>query len=174
LKTLPTFEFASYRFRPATMADLPVARAWNAADPEHAYELQFENFWVEQTLVANSYVLEDDEGPFFFIKMVRGVHSYGDSQGKRIRWEWDTQVELHLQFNRAADRMVKLRTMEGMIYGWGWLQGLLAAAGVDTVYFQTRDERTALFAMRRLGFRPDRYGAAAGFSRYEALVIKAA
>lgn len=171
MNALPTFEFASYRMRPATMDDLPTARAWNAADPDHEWEMQFERFWVEQTLVANSYVLEDAEGPVFFLKMVRGVHSYADSQGKNRKWEWDTQVELQLQFNPAPDRMVKLRTMEGLVYGWPWLERMLAGAGADTVYFQSKNPRTIQFATKRLGFSGDVYG---GSDRYQACIAKAA
>ena len=70
---LPTHQFGDYTLRPATAEDLPLAVAWNAADPDHRWEAEQAGYWVEQQPYVNAYVLCDATGPLFFFRMIRLV-----------------------------------------------------------------------------------------------------
>ena len=63
--SLPTFTFDHYTLRPAIVADLPMAKRWNDADPDHKDRTPA-LFWITQTNETNSFVLEDAQGVVFF------------------------------------------------------------------------------------------------------------
>jgi hypothetical protein len=157
---MPSFQFEGYILRPAHESDLPMAREWNAADPDHAWELTQDRFWIEQgrrggTLI-NSFLLWDEQGPVFFFRaeVPAGARS----------------VEVSIQFNRS-DRPTPLwRTMNGMLVGERWLRGMLAKNGIRTIFFNSKSPRLIRFAQHRLEFREvwneDAESRAAGFRRF--------
>jgi hypothetical protein len=137
---LPTYRFDGYTFRPATPADLPLARRWNAADPEHAWEMQYPEFWIEQNAQANSYVLEDQWGIVFFVKSIRHMVA---------------EVEITLQFDRQRRAVSEQRAALGLIAGIAWLKKALPMNGFRAVYFISKNQKLIAFAENRLGFIED-------------------
>jgi hypothetical protein len=137
---LPTYRFDGFVFRPATAADLPRAQRWNAADPEHTWEAQYPAFWIEQSLQANSYVLEDARGVVFFMKSIRAA------QG---------EIEISLQFDRLRREVSQQRAMAGMMAGIEWLKEALPMNGFSAVYFASRNQKLIAFAVKKLGFVQD-------------------
>jgi len=132
-----TFIFGNYKLRPAGTADLPAAVAWTAADADHAGRTRPE-FWIEQTMGKDSYMLEDHEGPLFFFKLHRLSIS---------------AVELHCQFPPAStDAHQRERVQEGIIKGFEWLEGALMQSKVREVFFDSTHLPLRSFAVRRLGF----------------------
>lgn len=138
---LPTFRFSRFIFRPARIADLTLARAWNAVDDDHIWERHFPLYWIHQVDRANSYVFEDEKGVLFFIKSIRN--------------EAATEVEINVQFDRQRKDVSVLRLMIGMMAGFDWLKQTLMANGYEAVYFVTRDAALCAFAEKRLGFTRD-------------------
>lgn len=134
----PPFQFDGYTLRQADTTDLPLAREWNAIDSDHTWELGLATYWVQQSAHAQCFVLEDATGPVFFFKAI-----------KRPDADW---IEVAIQFNRAAPTTPLWRTMNGMNAGMRWLEKILPANGVKTVYFSSKNERLIRFAVRVLQF----------------------
>jgi len=141
MKMLPTYKFGGYTFRPAVVADIPLARAWNAVDPDHIWERQFPQYWIQQGDRMNSYAFEDARGVLFFMKTIR------DFSGK--------EVEINIQFDRERKQVSVLRLMIGMAAGFEWLKKSLPMNGFEAVYFVSRNRSLCEFAEKRLGFVRD-------------------
>lgn len=120
-------------------ADLPLAAAWTDADPEHS-KTTLPQFWIEQDTRINSFVLEDEQGPVFFFRMVR--HKHG------------VEIEIHIQF--APENIVsRQRTMDALTIGFEWLAKRLVSLGFKILYFHSRSQRLIYFCQKRLGFKWD-------------------
>lgn len=143
-----TYHFGTYTLRPAGEADLARAVRWTAADVFHAGRTRPE-FWIEQTVNRDSYVLEDREGAVFFFKLHRlAIHA----------------VELHCQFpplddiaadiegEEATAKYERERVREALQRGFEWLEGALKISKVRDVFFDTTHGALRNFAVRRLGF----------------------
>lgn len=139
MASLPVYEFDGCTFRPATLDDQPLAQLWNGADPDHSWEMQFPDYWIEQNGVVNSYVLEDAIGILFFVKSIRKASN---------------EIEITLQFERSG-RVSKARVMKGMDVGFAWLKKALPMNGFKSLYFLSKDEHLILFTEKRLGFVRD-------------------
>lgn len=152
---MPSFEFDGYTLRPATEEDLPLARAWNAGDPDHVWEAGQERYWIEQRAGVESYLLEDALGPVFFFKILTiaetlmgGVSSNAVNCGARTNAK---AVEVSIQF--APDGGAgQLRTMTALSRGFAWLEKRLSAVGVKAVYFNSKNLLMIRFALIKLGF----------------------
>ena len=131
---LPTFEFSGFTLRVATEDDLPLAQAWTDADPDHRG--MDAAFWIEQKPGTNSMMLEDTIGPIFFFKMIKATAR---------------DLELHIQF-APGDHGLKLRTMQGLSKGMGWLEKNLAEQGYDALFFTSKNPRLITFCECRLEF----------------------
>jgi hypothetical protein len=136
----PTYKFDGYTFRPAVWADLTLARAWNAADPDHSWELEYPYFWIEQTERVASYVLEDAVGVVFFLKALR-------HPGRA--------AEITLQFDRDWDMVSARRVVKGLCTGFEWLKKALPMNGFRAVYFLSKNQQLIAFAVKVLGFVAD-------------------
>lgn len=137
---LPVYKFSTYTFRPATAKDRPLARLWNRMDPDHTWELQYPEFWIEQTHQANSYVLEDATGVLFFVKSIRHIGN---------------EVEITLQFDRECGMASKARVIKGMDAGFEWLKEALPMNGFDSLFFISNNKKLILFTQKRMGFLKD-------------------
>jgi hypothetical protein len=141
-----TYHFGIYTLRPAGEADLARAVQWTAADVFHAGRTRPE-FWIEQSVNRDSYVLEDREGAVFFFKLHRlAIHA----------------VELHCQFPPLDDiaeepsetvQYERERVRHALQRGFEWLEGALKISKVRDVYFDTTNGALRNFAVRRLGFQ---------------------
>jgi len=140
LNNLPVYEFDGYRFRPATPDDKPLSRLWNMMDPEHKWELQFPDYWIEQNSQVNCYVLEDAIGILFFVKSIRHA---------------DNEIEITLQFDRECGITSKARVVRGLDAGFQWLKEALPMNGFKSLYFMSKNEDLILFTEKRLGFVKD-------------------
>jgi len=138
---LPTYRFGQYIFRPATVGDIPLARAWNAVDPDHIWERQFPQYWIQQSERAQSYALVDQNGVLFFMKSIRN--------------QAGTEVEINIQFDRLRKQVSVLRLMIGLMAGFDWLKRALPMNGFKLVYFVSRNQNLCAFAEKRLGFVKD-------------------
>lgn len=136
---LPVYKFDGYTFRPATPDDNPTAQLWNRMDPDHTWEMQYPNYWIEQNNLVNSYVLEDAVGILFFVKSIRHT---------------DNEIEITLQFDRFGG-VSKMRVMMGMEAGFAWLKKALPMNGFKSLYFVSKNEDLILFTEKRLGFVKD-------------------
>jgi hypothetical protein len=137
---LPVYEFEGYTFRPATPNDLPLAQQWNRMDPDHKWELQYPDYWIEQNIQVNSYVLEDSIGVLFFVKSIRHMGH---------------EVEISLQFDRQGGMVSKARATIGMAVGFAWLKKALPMNGFKALYFVSKADDLILFTEKRLGFVRD-------------------
>ena len=152
---LPTFEFNGFTLRVATADDLPLAQAWTDADPDHRG--MDAHFWIEQKPGTNSMMLEDAIGPIFFFKMERVVPPGAAGIEMPLRSESTVQInlgralELHIQF-APGDHGLKLRTMQGLSKGMGWLEKNLAEQGYDALFFTSKNPRLITFCECRLEF----------------------
>lgn len=135
--TLPTYQFDGYTFRAATYLDLALARTWNEADPEHGWEMQYPQYWIEQSRQVNSYVLEDGEGIVFFVKSIRQPHN---------------EIEITMQFDRSMKTVMLSRVVFGLMTGFAWLKKALPANRYDAVYFVSENPELIAFAQNNLGF----------------------
>jgi hypothetical protein len=140
LDNLPVYQFDGYTFRPATLDDKPLSRMWNLMDPEHKWELQYPDYWVDQNNQVNSYVLEDAIGILFFVKSIRQA---------------DNEIEISLQFDRECGTVSRARVVRGLEAGFGWLKKALPMNGFKTLYFFSKNEDLVLFTEKRLGFVKD-------------------
>jgi hypothetical protein len=138
--SLPVYKFGGYTFRPATAGDHPLARLWNMMDPEHKWEMQYPNYWIEQTNQVNSYVLEDAIGILFFVKSIQHT---------------DNEIEITLQFDRECGIVSKARVVRGLEAGFDWLKEALPMNGFKSLYFVSENEDLILFTEKRLGFVKD-------------------
>lgn len=140
MATLPVYEFDGYTFRPTDRNDQPLARAWNRADPDHIWEMQYTDYWVEQSYLVNSYVLEDAIGILFFVRSARHT---GD------------EIEITLQFDRGLRMVSKARAMKGIEAGFDWMKKALPMNGFKALYFLSKNESLIAFTEKRLGFVKD-------------------
>lgn len=137
---LETFRFLGFRLRPARPEDLPLAAEWTQADPDHRGRVAPE-FWLEQRPGFESYLVRDNGGPLFFIKMV----------SKELA-DRSPAVELHIQFSPTDKMARRQRVMDALIQGFKWLESELAEKGIRTVYFESRNPQLMQFCRKRLGF----------------------
>jgi hypothetical protein len=142
MSALRSFEFSGYTLRPATKADLPLAERWVAWDKFHAGVID-PNFWLFQGPKTDSYLLFDGGGPVFFLKL-HGIDPKENGIPKR--------VALHIQFMPCATEDDRERTMEGLLQGTRWLEGILLKNGTEKISFDSQSTALVNFAVRRLGF----------------------
>jgi hypothetical protein len=138
--TLPVFAFGEYRMEPARDADLFLARAWNLADPEHAWEAERPLYWITQSPIENSYVLRDRAGTVLFWKAIQTA---------------PREIEINIQFDRSQKEVSEARVVRALQAGFAWLKKALPACGIDSVYFKSKNTRLVQFAERGLGFTKD-------------------
>lgn len=134
-----SFTFDKYTLRPTTDEDMKTAVEWTAADPHHAGRTRPE-FWLEQRVARDSYMLEDAEGPLFFFKLHRITIN---------------AVELHIQFPPPSDLHQKHRVQVGLIDGFNWLEKTLKLAHISVIHFDSAHGPLRQFAVGRLGFAFD-------------------
>lgn len=135
-------QFSRYLLLPADWRYLELARAWTAADPDHAGRVQGE-FWIEQGEGFESWVLTDEEGPVFFFKAI-------------IR---DGYVEVHIQFppypqEAPIERQAhhRRRLSLALIEGMRWYEQRVR---IRELRFDSRNEQLIRFAEKHLGFKND-------------------
>ena len=133
---MPAFYFHGYILRPAAAEHLWLAAGWNAADPDHCHTTKPE-FWLEQGITVNNFLLEDQIGPVFFFKLVQKAGDIG---------------EIHIQFSPNESTETRLRSMSGLTVGWRWLEDCLFRNGFRLVYFNSKSPQLIHFCQKRLGF----------------------
>jgi hypothetical protein len=132
-----TYYFNDYTLRPADLGDIALAVRWTAADADHVGRTH-PDFWVEQTLSNDSYLLLDKQGPLFFFKLHRITVK---------------SVELHIQFPPLPGNQGRI--LVGLIDGCDWLDGMLKGSRIEEVFFMSANESLVRFASRRLGYAQD-------------------
>lgn len=145
---MPAFRFGGYTLRPSIDSDLDLAARWTQADPDHCDTTEGK-FWLRNDGGVNSFVLCDDRGAIFFFRI--DIECELPKGGPR---PYPKAVSLHMQF-APTDPRERRRLMQAMLIGFGWLEKRLSAAGVDTVYFHSKNPRLILFCEKRLGFAWD-------------------
>jgi hypothetical protein len=174
MSAIETFGFGEYLLRPAgtngnAEADLELARAWVAADPEHAGKVLPE-FWLEQTLGRDSYLLRDGVGPIYFFKMhllgmvICDFKSGAEDVFPANRMGFDQAVRIFLQFPplifgmTGADTFYigrRIRIANALTEGMTWLERMLKQGPVKEYYFDSQNESLIRFSQKRLGFTRD-------------------
>lgn len=138
---MATFFFNGHTLRTAirTVELYELARQWVAADPDHRETTPAE-FWFEQKMGTESYILEFKDQVVLFFKLVRNFVS--------------EEVEIHLQFPPAAAKTSaqQWRVMAGMIRGLEWVERALVNRKVSTLFFTSKSATLIRFAEKRLGF----------------------
>lgn len=143
MSAIQTFEFSGYKLRPAGPEDLKLAEQWVAWDKFHAGIIE-PSFWIFQGPKTDSYLLFDGGGPVFFLKL-HGI----DPNEKGV----PRRVALHIQFMPCATDEDSERTMEGLLQGTRWMEGLMLANGTEMIFFDSISTSLINFAVRRLGFK---------------------
>jgi hypothetical protein len=136
--------FAGFTIKPARRLEanyFDIARAWTEADAEHRETTPAE-FWFEQDLGVESYVMEDRYGVVFFFKLMR------------LR----DQVELHIQFSPMAgdapqEAERRTRIINGLTKGLQLVERALASRNVTAVFFTSKSPALIRFCTKRLGFQ---------------------
>lgn len=146
---MPTFQFNGFILRPAGWDDIALLRNWLGSDPYHA-GVSAASFWIENSAIANSFLLLDSVGEVFFFKIVRL-----SIKSKRRGFPSERAVALHIQFAPNDERGRKLRTLQGLAIGWDWLKKILASQGYDAVYFTSKNRSLMQFCCARLEFVED-------------------
>jgi hypothetical protein len=170
MSAIETFGFGEYLLRPAgtngnAEADLELARAWVAADPEHAGKVLPE-FWIEQRLLRDSFLLRDSVGPIYFFKMHLESRTTLQIENAAMKAEpnvWEDVVRIFLQFHpydvnmgRVFERYVlRNRITRGLEEGMIWLERMLRQGPVKEYYFDSQNESLIRFSQKRLGFTRD-------------------
>ena len=144
MTALASFTFRGYTLRPARWDDLSLAEYWVKEDPFHKGTTKAK-FWCEQKIGIESYILSDKFGPVFFFKMQR-------AQGG--------DAEIHVQFppemkNPTARSDQRCRVMNGLIFGFEWLERVLSLRQVNALFFDSKNPSLIRFSKRRLGFVED-------------------
>jgi hypothetical protein len=122
--------------------DLELARAWVAADPDHAGKVLPE-FWLEQKLDRDSFLLRDAIGPIYFFKMhLANKWQQGDPGNLML-----PAVRIFLQFAPEKNRISK-----ALIAGTAWLERMLKQGPMKEYYFDSQNESLIRFSQKRLGF----------------------
>lgn len=134
-----------YKLRPAMQEHLALAERWTQADPFHRASTPAA-FWIDQRAGAQSYLLEDGEGPLFFFKVTELPQATQQAA-----------IELHIQFDghnydTKNCRMRKLRTLRGLMDGLAWLEKRLSESSIHAVYFTSRNPALIRFCCERLKF----------------------
>jgi hypothetical protein len=169
---MPSFQFDGYTLRPAVGdVDRALAAAWMAADRWHA-GLFAPEFWLEQSALVNSFVLEDAQGPIFFFRTCLACRSGGGDGPGFGGFSIYKGVEVFIQFAPMSRGTFILRTATALERGFAWLKKRLGGLGYDAVYFTSRNPQLIEFAERRLEFigtaQPD------GSTRLKAYLTRAA
>ena len=144
MTALATFSFQGYTLRPAIGKDRKEAAEWTKADPDHR-DTTPADFWIEQGMGIESYVLDDRFGSVFFLKLVRQIHH---------------EIEIHIQFppkpeTATAAAEQRERVVNGLILGFEWLERVLILREVRAVFFTSKRPTLIRFAKKRLGFQTD-------------------
>lgn len=129
-----SYTFFGYTLRPATAKDLELARAWTAADPAHHGVIAPE-FWIEQGIGIDSFVLTDAGGPIFFFRMQRAVR-------------------LFVQFAPIKNKVDEARARDGIFRGVNFLVGALAKVQICEMLFDSTSKLLRLYVVGRLRFTP--------------------
>lgn len=149
MSAIETFRFGRYTLRPAGAGvwDHRLAREWTAADRDHAGRVDPE-FWTEQSLGRDSWLLIDHSGPLLFFKLIV-IQQPTDDQGGT--------VEAHMQFapepeGEEEKKLLELRTIGGLTEGLRWLERVLTQSRIDAIFFDSTSETLVAFSVRKLGF----------------------
>jgi hypothetical protein len=132
-------QFGEFTLREVTEEDRPLLEQWIVRDPWHRGKLGVEFFLGftdsgERDPRATCYVIEDDKGEVFFIRL---------SRASRV----------NIQFAPTHDAIQKERNRKTLMEGMAFLEGLLSNAGADEWIFDTANPELRATAIKRLGFR---------------------
>lgn len=151
-----TYHFGDCTLRPATGADLDLAREWTAADEVHKGTIAG-NFWIEQGAGVDCYLLSDGQGPLFFYRMERAVTARVGNEEPVYFFRLEPAVRLLIQFSPVTTEQERQRTRRGLIAGARWLAGMLGTSGVGEIFFDSTSKLLRRFVTGELDFdsRPD-------------------
>jgi len=131
-----TYHFDHYLLRPVNETDATFAINWTLEDPHHR-DLTMPDFWLEQTGTRDSYILLDNEGRVFFLKL----HKLGEDA-----------VDIHIQFSPDDSRHQTMRVSKALMVGLEWLEEKLRAHGIRHLSFDSASDRLIYFAIKKLKF----------------------
>jgi hypothetical protein len=165
MSALNTLQFKGYTLRPAGPADLDLATAWTAADPDHAGQIG-PQFWLEQQLGVDCVLVSDGKGPVFFFKAVMLVYKRRRGplplQLVGLSEQTITEVspipekvaaQVFIQFMPCMTEEDRERTREALIQGMEWLEPVLEQGGAEEIFFDSRNKKLIAFCVKRLGFQ---------------------
>jgi hypothetical protein len=163
MSAIETFKFgANYLLRPVTDSDFYLAYRWTESDPDHRGKVEAQ-FWTEQRLGRDSYLLEEGDAPLFFFKLHWWYKMPDEPQMKPVLPEtlpmivslpWNGMervVEIHIQF-KPEESDPQCKTAQALTEGVRWLERALAPAGVRRMFFDSRSAGLIEFCTKRLGF----------------------
>jgi hypothetical protein len=173
MTAINTFKFGEFFLRPAGEQDRALAERWTAADPDHAGVID-PNFWLENKLGRDGFLLSDASGPVFFFKM----HIYSRftlpapkklvlDNGKVAALDEEERnllnvVQVFIQFppwdyDCGPDLRLTLRgrVSKGLAEGCEWLERTVQPMGATELFFDSKNESLIRFCVNRLGFRRD-------------------
>lgn len=150
MSAIETFKFGAYTLRPATITDRILARRWTEADASHQHVDP--DFWTEQKLGHDAYLLFDGEVGLLFFKLVLFESTLVEEGKEPIR-----MVEMHIQFppeeeGEAARKRQALQLMTALRHGFAWLERVLTQIRIHSVFFESTSESLIAFCVRYLGF----------------------
>jgi aminoglycoside 6'-N-acetyltransferase len=143
---------ASYQFRPMSTADLPLIKRWLAAphvkqwwgDPEEQFELVSDDL---KEPAMDQFIVALDGRPFAYLQ------SYDLTA-------WDNGFGTHPQGTRGIDQFIGEPDMIGRGHGSAFIRafvdGLLASGTPSVLTDPDPDNKRALHAYEKAGFRADR------------------
>lgn len=141
--TLPEYAFDGFLLRPPLQEDLPLAAAWNEAEPTHDGTNAL--FYTWNSTEVNSFVLCDEQGPIFFIRMQTTPPKW-DPEGK-----W---LGIYILFSPGG-ALRQRRTRHGLRCGMRWLEKMLTETGFEGYYFHSLNPQLVYFTQHVLGFEWD-------------------
>lgn len=135
MAAITTFQFGKYTLRPPGEGDIKLAVEWTEKDPFHRLTT-LPKFWMEQTKFIDSYLLLDNEGPVFFIRIDQSLDA----------------ACLHIQFMPMMTHKESQRTMLALMRGLEWLERILVGNAIKTLFFDSENSNLIRFSVTRLGF----------------------
>jgi hypothetical protein len=181
MSAVESFKFGrAYWLRPASHAagDLEVATVWTRADHDHAGTTAPE-FWLEQRLGRDSYLLHETGEPLFFFKLHWWYRAPGNDFLEEVTPDGLPRIvslpfngmerctELHIQF--APQREGSERLAQALIEGENWLEQALKGNRVRCMFFASRNAALIQFAIKRLGFKEEKTEPGTGTRLFKAL-----
>lgn len=150
MSAFDSFAFSGYTLRPASEADLPLARLWTLADTAHS-EIIKPSFWLEQRPGRDAYVVHDGRGPVFFLKLHLCADPLPDRSCDKMLYH--RRVELYVQFMPILGEEDRERTRNGLVHCMSFTEDAMRRSGISEMFFESESPALIGFSKKQLGFK---------------------